>query len=334
MYPIEDIPSIEDIRMHRVFIGYMVRRVKVLWVHLFCGLLLAVGFNSVCAHAEAQDARMDQMITGQEIPGPTGIVAGAFGRPTMVLDEASNLTQAVRVYSDSKYEAYVPDITTPGWAAWHALEFRHQGTYGVMVYRYERASQRTTHAFYVVDTRKATATIYAGWSEPQLISLNAKTFTLARVLAKVSSLVEHQLEIYKGPAAQQVLPNNRMVVARMAAGASGAQPPSTKSNSEAEGHSGNTLANQVTPPVVIRSADPEFTEQARSQKHGGNVLVGLTVDKQGNPQNVHVIQGVPGEAGLSQKAIEAVQQYRFKPARENGKPVPFDLNVNVQFRIF
>ena len=38
--------------------------------------------------------------------------------------------------------------------------------------------------------------------------------------------------------------------------------------------------------------------------------------------------------GLDAKAVEAVKQYKFKPAMENGKPVPVPLNVEVNFQIF
>ncbi len=38
--------------------------------------------------------------------------------------------------------------------------------------------------------------------------------------------------------------------------------------------------------------------------------------------------------GLDEKAVEAVQQYKFRPAMQNGKPVQVDLNVEVNFQIF
>jgi hypothetical protein len=37
---------------------------------------------------------------------------------------------------------------------------------------------------------------------------------------------------------------------------------------------------------------------------------------------------------LDEKAIEAVQQYRFSPATVRGNPVPFELNVEVRYKIF
>jgi TonB family protein len=38
--------------------------------------------------------------------------------------------------------------------------------------------------------------------------------------------------------------------------------------------------------------------------------------------------------GLDEKALEAVRQYKFKPAVFNGKPVPVEINIEVNFRIY
>jgi protein TonB len=38
--------------------------------------------------------------------------------------------------------------------------------------------------------------------------------------------------------------------------------------------------------------------------------------------------------GLDEKAVEAVRQYKFKPATEGGKPVKVDLTIDVNFQIF
>jgi outer membrane biosynthesis protein TonB len=38
--------------------------------------------------------------------------------------------------------------------------------------------------------------------------------------------------------------------------------------------------------------------------------------------------------GLDEKALEAVQKYRFKPAMKDGKPVASMINVAVNFRLF
>jgi protein TonB len=88
----------------------------------------------------------------------------------------------------------------------------------------------------------------------------------------------------------------------------------------------------VSAPEVIFKVEPEFSEEARKAKFMGVVTVNLIVDTAGRAQNVRVIRGVG--MGLDQKALEAVRQYRFKPAMENGHPVPVQVNVEVQFQIF
>jgi protein TonB len=88
----------------------------------------------------------------------------------------------------------------------------------------------------------------------------------------------------------------------------------------------------VSAPVPTYEVEPEFSEEARKAKFMGTVTVALIVNAQGLPQNVHLARGVG--MGLDEKAIEAVKQYRFKPAMFNGKPVAVEVNVEVNFQIF
>jgi protein TonB len=88
----------------------------------------------------------------------------------------------------------------------------------------------------------------------------------------------------------------------------------------------------VSAPVLTYQVDPEYSEEARKAKFMGVVTVNLIVDERGNPKNVRVLRGAG--MGLDEKAKEAVMQYRFRPAMEGGKPVPVELNVEVNFQIF
>jgi periplasmic protein TonB len=104
------------------------------------------------------------------------------------------------------------------------------------------------------------------------------------------------------------------------------------------GSGGNTgggpmhIGGSVRPPSVLYSVEPEFSEEARKAKFSGNVQVYLWVDEQGNPSHVRVVRGVG--MGLDEKAVDAVRQYKFKPALQNGKPVKVDLYIDVNFQIF
>ncbi|MBW4027336.1 MAG: energy transducer TonB [Acidobacteria bacterium] len=88
----------------------------------------------------------------------------------------------------------------------------------------------------------------------------------------------------------------------------------------------------VSAPQVTYSVDPEFSDEARRAKYQGICVVSLIVDAQGNPQHVRVVR--PLGMGLDEKAVEAVKQYRFKPAMYKGHPVPVEIDVEVNFRIY
>jgi protein TonB len=103
---------------------------------------------------------------------------------------------------------------------------------------------------------------------------------------------------------------------------------------EGGGYGGGAMhpGGGVSAPVLIYDPDPEFSDEARRAKYQGICLVGLIVDAQGNPQQVHVVR--PLGMGLDEKAIEAVRQYKFKPAMFKGKAVPVEINIEVNFRIY
>jgi protein TonB len=103
------------------------------------------------------------------------------------------------------------------------------------------------------------------------------------------------------------------------------------------GSGGNTgggvmhIGGGVSRPVLVYQVEPEFSEEARKAKFSGNVIVYLYIEPDGTPSHVRVVQGVG--MGLDEKAVEAVRQFRFKPAMKDGKPVRVDLNVAVNFQI-
>ena len=94
------------------------------------------------------------------------------------------------------------------------------------------------------------------------------------------------------------------------------------------------VGNGVSKPEVIYSVDAEFSDEARRAKYEGTVIVSLIVDAQGNPQNIHVARSLG--MGLDEKAVEAVRQYKFKPAilASTGKPVPVPISFEVRFRLY
>lgn len=58
----------------------------------------------------------------------------------------------------------------------------------------------------------------------------------------------------------------------------------------------------------------------------------LIVDTEGRPTTLQVIN--PLGHGLDEEALRAVQQWRFRPATYQGKPVPVILDVDVNFKLY
>ena len=91
------------------------------------------------------------------------------------------------------------------------------------------------------------------------------------------------------------------------------------------------IGGGVSAPVPIFQPEPEYSEEARKAKWQGSVLLALVVDETGRAVNIRVTKSLG--LGLDQKAIEAVEKWRFKPGMKDGKPVPVQASVEVNFRL-
>ncbi len=88
----------------------------------------------------------------------------------------------------------------------------------------------------------------------------------------------------------------------------------------------------VTPPHVIYQPEPEFSEQARKAGYQGTCVLNLVVGADGLPRDIKVT--TPLGMGLDEKAVEAVQQWRFNPALKDGEPVAAEVAVEVSFHLY
>jgi periplasmic protein TonB len=87
----------------------------------------------------------------------------------------------------------------------------------------------------------------------------------------------------------------------------------------------------MTRPEVIHQVQPRYTEVARRAGVQGTVIVEAIIDEQGNVDNVRILRGLP--MGLDKAAIEAIRQWRFKPATMGSKPVKVFFTLTVNFTI-
>jgi periplasmic protein TonB len=88
----------------------------------------------------------------------------------------------------------------------------------------------------------------------------------------------------------------------------------------------------VTVPQVIFNPEPSFSDEARKAKAQGIVMLLLVVGKDGHTYDIRVGQSLG--MGLDEKAIEAVNRWRFRPATLNGQPVATQIAVQVDFHLY
>ena len=86
-----------------------------------------------------------------------------------------------------------------------------------------------------------------------------------------------------------------------------------------------------TPPRVIRKVEPVYSEEGRTKKVEGTVVLKVTVGTDGRAIDIQVMK--PLGAGLDQNAIEAVEKWLFKPGTKEGEPVAVFATVEGPFRL-
>jgi protein TonB len=87
----------------------------------------------------------------------------------------------------------------------------------------------------------------------------------------------------------------------------------------------------IEPPQLVHEVKADYTEDARQRHITGDVLLEIVVQRDGSVGDVKVLQGLSW--GLNERAVQAVRQWRFTPARRQGSPVDVIVEVAVEFKI-
>lgn len=86
-----------------------------------------------------------------------------------------------------------------------------------------------------------------------------------------------------------------------------------------------------TPVEILHKPNPRYTDRARELRIEGNVKLRVVFAAGGQLRVLGVLQGLGH--GLDEAAVAAAQQIRFRPARENGRPVDEPAIVTIEFKL-
>ena len=96
-------------------------------------------------------------------------------------------------------------------------------------------------------------------------------------------------------------------------------------------HIAGDRKNPTRVPQIYRVVSPVYPRSLRLQSAGGDVLVDFVVDTTGRVANPKAIKSA--HPALSERAVEAVRQWRFYPGTKDGHAVNYHMQVPVRFEI-
>ena len=87
----------------------------------------------------------------------------------------------------------------------------------------------------------------------------------------------------------------------------------------------------IEAPRLLKEVKAIYTDDARRRGITGDVDLEIVVKSDGTVGDVRVLRGL--DTGLDQRAIAAVREWRFAPARRQGAPVDVIVQVSVEFML-
>ena len=89
--------------------------------------------------------------------------------------------------------------------------------------------------------------------------------------------------------------------------------------------------NGVSAPTVVYRVEPQYSEEARKARYEGTVVLQAIIRKDGKVDVLNLVRSLG--FGLDQNAIEALKQWRFRPATKDGQAVDSTINIEVRFNL-
>jgi len=89
------------------------------------------------------------------------------------------------------------------------------------------------------------------------------------------------------------------------------------------------LTDEITPPQLSEVANPNYTAEAKRKKIEGAATLSIVVDKNGDVVDAKVVKGLG--YGLDENAVQAVKEWKYKPAEKDGVAVAVKMEVEVDF---
>lgn len=91
------------------------------------------------------------------------------------------------------------------------------------------------------------------------------------------------------------------------------------------------VGDGVIAPRILSRVGPSYTEEARTAKLEGTIVLFAEITSAGSVENVVVLRKLG--KGMDESAIETIKQWKFSPATKDGRPVAVMLTIEMNFRL-
>jgi TonB family protein len=90
-------------------------------------------------------------------------------------------------------------------------------------------------------------------------------------------------------------------------------------------------AAKIVPAEILSKPTPIYTEEARSKRIEGEVLLQVVLESTGKLRVLKIVHGLGH--GLDDAAVHAAEQIRFKPALQDGQPSDSTVVLHIIFQL-
>ena len=88
--------------------------------------------------------------------------------------------------------------------------------------------------------------------------------------------------------------------------------------------------SELAAPIPLRKVDPKYPPELRTSHVDGEVVLYAIIRKDGSVDSIQLVHSV--DPHLDANAMEALAQWKFRPAEKHGEPVDLEAVVHIPFR--
>jgi TonB family protein len=91
------------------------------------------------------------------------------------------------------------------------------------------------------------------------------------------------------------------------------------------------VSSDISGPAPLRKVDPKYPPSLISERVEGEVVLYAVIRRDGSVDSIQLVHGIDEQ--LDANAIEALSQWKFRPAARQGAPVELEAIVHIPFRL-